>query len=39
MEDLVDLIKDYDDRTRSYVRKEQKSVLSRVLFLYGTSYS
>lgn len=39
MEDLVDLIKDHDQKARSYVRKEQKSVLNRVIFLYGTSYS
>ena len=39
MEDLVDLIRDYDEKSRSYVRKDQKAVLNRVLFLYGTSYS
>ena len=39
MEDLADLVRDHDDRQRSYVRKEQKAVLNRVLFLYGTSYS
>ena len=39
MEDLADLVRDHDERARSYVRKEQKSVLNRVLFLYGTTYS
>ena len=39
MEDLADLVKDHDERARSYVKKDQKSVLNRVLFLYGTSYS
>lgn len=39
IEDITDLIKDHDQKARSYNRKEQKSVLSRVLFLYGTSYS
>ena len=39
MEDLADLVRDHNERSRSYVRKEQKAVLNRVLFLYGTSYS
>ena len=39
MEDLADLIHDHDQKARSYNRKEQKAVLSRVIFLYGTSYS
>ena len=39
MEDLADLVKDHNLRTRSYDKKEQKAVLNRVIFLYGTSYS
>ena len=39
MEDLADLVRDHDERARSYVRKDQKAVLKRVLFLYGTTYS
>ena len=39
MEDLADLVQDYGQRARSYNRKDQKSVLNRVIFLYGTSYS
>lgn len=39
MEDLSDLIKDYQDKTGGFQRKDDKSVLKRVLFLYGTSYS
>ena len=39
MEDLADLVRDHDERARSYVRKDQKAVLNRVLFLYGTTYS
>ena len=39
MEDLADLVRDHDERARSYVKKDQKAVLNRVLFLYGTSYS
>ena len=39
MEDLADLVRDHDERERSYQRKEDKAVLKRVIFLYGTSYS
>ena len=39
LEDLNDLVKDYDAKTGGYIVKEEKAVLSRVLFLYGTSYS
>ena len=39
MEDLADLVLDHDTKSRSYVRKDQKAVLNRVLFLYGTAYS
>ena len=39
MEDLADLVRDHDGRQRSYVKKEQKALLNRVIFLYGTSYS
>ncbi len=39
MEDLADLVKDYEEKQRSYDRKQQKSVMNRVIFLYGTSYS
>ena len=39
LEDLNDLVKDYNAKTGGYVVKEEKAVLSRVLFLYGTSYS
>ena len=39
MEDLSDLVKDYQMKTGGYHKKEDKAVLSRVLFLYGTSYS
>jgi len=39
MEDLSDLVKDYQDKARGYEKKEDKAMLRRVLFLYGTSYS
>ena len=39
MEDLSDLVKDYQQRTGGFDRKGDKAVLKRVLFLYGTSYS
>ena len=39
MEDLADLVKDYQDKSGGYQRKDDKAVLKRVLFLYGTSYS
>ena len=39
MEDLNDLVRDYNDKTGGYTRKDEKAMLSRVLFLYGTSYS
>lgn len=39
MEDLADLVIDYEQKQRSYNRKDQKAVMNRVIFLYGTSYS
>jgi hypothetical protein len=33
------LIKDYNSEVGSFVAKEEKAVLKRILFLYGTSYS
>lgn len=32
-------MRDYDGKIGGYTRKEEKATLSRVLFLYGTSYS
>ena len=36
---MVDLIRDYNQEVGGFVAKEEKAVLKRVLFLYGTSYS
>ena len=39
IEDLCDLVSDFENKKGGFDRKECKAVLSRVLFLYGTSYS
>ena len=39
IEDLCDLVTDYEDCKNQYVKKSDTSVLKRVIFLYGTSYS
>lgn len=39
LEDLCDLVKDYEEKTGQYTKHEQRATLRRVLFLYGTSYS
>lgn len=39
LEDLIQLVKDYNTEVGSFVAKEEKAILKRVLFLYGTSYS
>lgn len=39
MEDLADLVRDHDAKTRSFDRKSGRALLDRVIFLYGTSYS
>ena len=39
IEDLCDLVRDYDDCKNQYVRKSDTAVMKRVIFLYGTSYS
>lgn len=39
IEDLCDLVKDYEDCTNQYVKKTDTSIMKRVIFLYGTSYS
>ena len=39
IEDLLDLVADYDNQTGGYQPKSDTAVLKRVLFLYGTSYS
>ena len=39
IEDLLDLISDYEQCTNTYVRKSDTSVMKRILFVYGTSYS
>ena len=33
------MVRDYNDKTGGYTRKEEKAILNRVIFLYGTSYS
>lgn len=39
IEDLCDLVSDYEESKNQYVKKTDTSVLKRVIFLYGTSYS
>jgi hypothetical protein len=39
IEDLCDLVTDYEDSKNQYVKKTDTAVLKRVIFLYGTSYS
>jgi len=39
IEDLIDTIEQYDNKTGTYSRKDKKTHLSRTIFLYGTSYS
>ena len=39
IEDLVDTIVNYEQKTGTYNRTTQRTSLSRTLFLYGTSYS
>ena len=39
LEDLIDLVNDYNNETGGFVVSQEKAVLKRVLFLYGTSYS
>jgi hypothetical protein len=36
---LVELVNDFNNETNSFVASQEKAVLKRVLFLYGTSYS
>jgi len=39
IEDLVDTIMNYEQKTGTYNRGTQRTSLARTLFLYGTSYS
>ena len=39
LEDLLDLVSDYENCTNTFVRKTDTAVMKRVLFVYGTSYS
>lgn len=39
IEDLIDTIEQYDNKTGTYSRKDKKTRLNRTIFLYGTSYS
>lgn len=39
IEDLCDMVTDYEQMQNSWVKKQDTSVLRRVVFLYGTSYS
>ena len=39
IEDLVESIIQFEKKTGAYSKKEKKTLLSRTLFLYGTSYS
>ena len=39
IEDLCDLVTDYEECKNQYVKKSDTSCLKRVIFLYGTSYS
>lgn len=39
LEDLVDLVNDFNNETNQFVPSQERSVLKRVLFIYGTSYS
>ena len=39
LEDLIDLVNDYNAETGGFIASQEKAVLKRVLFLYGTSYS
>jgi len=39
IEDLCDLVKDYEDCTNQYIRKTDTALMKRVIFLYGTTYS
>jgi len=39
IEDLVDLIGQYDAKNGTYDKRTRRSSLNRTLFLYGTNYS
>ena len=39
LEDLNDLVRDHNEKSGGYDRKDEKATLNRVIFLYGTSYS
>lgn len=39
LEDLIELVNDFNNETGSFLASQEKAVLRRVLFLYGTSYS
>lgn len=39
LEDLLDIVNDYENCTNTYVRKSDTAVIKRVIFIYGTSYS
>lgn len=39
IEDLNDLVADYDHMKGSWIKPKDEAVMNRVLFLYGTSYS
>jgi len=39
IEDLVEMIYQYEEKAGAFDRKTQRSLLNRTLFLYGTTYS
>lgn len=39
LEDIVDLVRDFEERGGQFNKSVDKAVLRRVLFVYGTSYS
>lgn len=39
LEDISDLVNDFNNETNTFVASQERAVLKRVLFLYGTSYS
>lgn len=39
IEDLLDTIHQHETKTGAYQKKDKKTVLTRTLFLYGTTYS
>lgn len=39
IEDILDLVEDYEKQKRGYLKTSDTSEMKRVIFVYGTSYS